>query len=150
MKKLHRLYLALVLAVTAALPFAPVAGLALVTGCRTTPERAAETTVRAANIAVAAAMDAYHVEVVRRERANESTRAADPGGYLDRRRELLLLDGKVATALGEYQAATKAAIHLWLAVKATGPHAPPEANATAEVTRALAELVKLTNLILKP
>ncbi len=150
MKKLLT-YLA-ILATACLSALAPFVGLALVAvapGCQASPERLAFTTVKAANLAVATAMDAYHFEMVRREVANEKTVATDPAGYADRKREMALLDTHVKTALAEYQSATKAAIHLWLAVKANGSHAPPDASATAEVTRALAEVLKLTQL-LKP
>ena len=112
-------------------------------GCQTSPERAAHTTIKAANIAVDAAMQAYAKEVVRREQANAASRAADPGGYLDRTRAALILHGKVSDAKSAYADAVNVAVTLWLMQKSDRANAPPEPFATAEVTAALTRLLNL-------
>jgi hypothetical protein len=114
-------------------------------GCQSGPERAAHTTIKAANIAVDTAMKAYAQEVVRKEKANAATRAADPGGYLDRHREALLLHGRVSDAKNAYRDAVNVAVTMWLMQKSDKANAPPEPLATAEVTAALQRLLTLTS-----
>jgi predicted dinucleotide-utilizing enzyme len=113
-------------------------------GCQSGPERAAHTTIKAANIAVDTAMKAYSREVVRKERANDATRATDPGGYLDRHRTALLLHGKVSDAKNAYRDAVNVAVTMWLMQKSDKANAPPEPLANAEVTAAMHRLLKLT------
>lgn len=112
-------------------------------GCRTGPERAAHTTIKAANIAVDTAMKAYAKEVVRKEKANDATRATDPGGYLDRHRTALLLHGRVSDAKNAYRDAVNVAVTMWLMQKSDKANAPPEPLANAEVTAALQRLLSL-------
>jgi predicted dinucleotide-utilizing enzyme len=113
-------------------------------GCASGPERAAHTTIKAANIAVDTAMRAYAQEVVRREKANAATRATDPGGYLDRQRDALVLHGKVSDAKNAYREAVNVAVTMWLMQKSDKANAPPEPVANSEVTAALHRLLKLT------
>ncbi len=116
----------------------------LLFGCKTSPERVAYKTVSAANIAVDTAMTAYAAETVRKAEANVKTRAEDPGGYLQRNREALILHGKVGDALTAYQTAARTAVTAWLLVKANGSNAPPSVPLTAELSAALTNILNLT------
>lgn len=115
---------------------------ALLTGCKTpaSVERAAHNSIKASDAAVEAAIRAWSVSYADREARNEATRAADPGGYLERRTELVREHGRVVELHGRYSDAVTAAVETWIARKRANLPAPLEPVATPEVDDLRAQL----------
>ena len=114
----------------------------LFVGCKTAPsiERAAHNSIKASDAAVEAAIRAWGVSFADREAKNDASRAADPGGYLDRRHEMTKEYGRVVDLHGRYSDAVRASVEAWIAAKQAGLHAPLEPIATPEVDDLRAQL----------
>lgn len=117
---------------------------AMFTGC-TTPqavkvEVASYKTIKASDEAVSAALKAWAVDYIKRERRNESTRASDPGGYLDRRSELVREEGAVIELKAKYTEAVTLVVSSWIAAKKSGANVPPEPLATSEIVSLVTKL----------
>lgn len=114
------------------------------TGCTTTQIQKAEVasykTIKSSDEAVSAALKAWAVRYVKRERDNEATRASDPGGYLERRNALIREEGKVIELKGRYTEAVTAAVNVWVAAKQSGQPVTAEPLATAAITELVAKL----------
>lgn len=114
------------------------------TGCTTTQIQKAEVssykTIKASDEAVAAAIKAWAVRYVKRERDNEATRATDPGGYLERRNALIREEGKVIELKGRYTEAVTSAVNVWIEAKKSGQPVTAEPLATAAINELVAKL----------
>lgn len=137
MKFLPQILLAFILAFT--IP-------ALTTGCQTpvSAEQAAYTTVAAANTGFKTALQLWAVSYARREAANETTKATDPGGYLERRNALLKEDGRIRIVQANFTASEKLVVETWLAAKSSGIPTSPDPKASQEMISAITEVKSLT------
>lgn len=138
--KLSRILLALCTALITCLFVAGPA--ALFVGCKTANsiERAAHNSIKASDAAVEGAIRAWGVSFADREAKNEASRAADPGGYLDRRHELTKEYGRVVDLHGRYSDAVRASVEAWIAAKQAGLPTPLEPVTTPEVDDLRAQL----------
>jgi len=107
----------------------------LLIGCKAPASiaRASHTSIKASDAAVEGAIRAWSVSFADRDAKNDATRAADPGGYLDRRYEMTKEYGRVVDLHGRYSDAVRATVEAWIATKQAGLNAPVEPIATAEV-----------------
>lgn len=113
------------------------------TGCTTTQVQKAEVvsykTIKASDEAASAALKAWAVRYVKRERDNEATRATDPGGYLERRNALIREEGKVIELKGKYTEAVTSAVNVWVDAKKSGQPVTSEPLATAAINELVAK-----------
>jgi hypothetical protein len=113
-------------------------------GCATGGlEQATHATIRATDEAVYAALQVWAERYAQREAKNEGTRAADPGGYIERRQELLREQGRVVELRARYSLAVKAAVEGWIKAAETS-NAPPDPLATEDVAAIAAQLKEVT------
>lgn len=126
-----------------------IVNLAFITGCTGTGGRPKSTeevtfeTIRDSQDAVYAALDIYNKRAAKATVANDKTRAADPGGYLERQRALTVRHGYVERAIAEYQSAVNAQIAAWKGVDGALPDAANITINTA-VASAMQAALKVT------
>ena len=80
----------------------------------------------------------------RREAANEATKAADPGGYLERHNALLKEDGRIRIVQANFTASERLVVETWLAAKSSGIPTPPDPKPSQEMLSAITEVKSLT------
>lgn len=124
------------------------AGLAILPGCAPgskpkTVEAIAFTTTDASDVAAYAALQIWAEGYAKRLRENEKTKQTDPGGYLERRLELVKEQGRVSDLRSKYSASVALVIEGWVAAKKAGLSAPPEPIATTNILTLKAEIENL-------
>jgi hypothetical protein len=121
-----------------ALAFAFLFLFATPTGCALgskpkTVEAVAFTSTDASDIAAYGALKVWADGYAKRLRANDKTKQSDPGGYLERRLELVKEQGRVSDLRSKYSASVALVIEGWVAAKRAGLPTPPEPIATTTI-----------------